>query len=264
VTDLRPASGLAAAELARLFTAGYEGYAVEITVDEATFVLMVDAYDIDLDRSRVAFRDGEAVGIALLAVRGDAAWIGGLGVVASARRQGLGRLLMDAVLREARTAGLAAVGLEVLEQNAPAIALYDRLGFRTTRSLEVWSLEEPVGVSDAVAVGVAGAHAWIRAHRQTPEPWQRADGSVANLSGVEALALGEEGAVLLRVSGGRVSVLQLGATGGRAARELLAGARACGESLTFLNVPEGDVASGALRELGGRITARQLEMTRRP
>jgi hypothetical protein len=59
-------------------------------------------------------------------------------------------------------------------------------------------------------------------------------------------------------------VLQLGAVGERAARDLLAGARARGDSLSFLNVPEGDPASAALHALGGRLTTRQLEMARRP
>jgi ribosomal protein S18 acetylase RimI-like enzyme len=262
--DLRPASGLPLPDLAELFTAGYEGYAVPIRVDEAALSSMVDAYDIDLGRSRVALRDGEPVGLALLAVRGDAGWIGGLGVVAPERRHGVGRMLMEAVLGEARQAGLESVGLEVMEPNAPAIALYEQLGFEATRRLEVWTLDDPAGASDAVSVDVEHAHAWIRKHRRGPEPWQRADGSVASLAGVEAVALRDEGAVLLRVSDRRVSVLQLGAVGERAARDLLAGARARGDSLSFLNVPEGDPASAALQALGGRLTTRQLEMARRP
>ena len=46
------------------------------------------------------------------------------------RRQGLGWQLMDAVLRELHAQRAEALFLEVDETNAPAIALYRRLGFR--------------------------------------------------------------------------------------------------------------------------------------
>jgi ribosomal-protein-alanine N-acetyltransferase len=48
----------------------------------------------------------------------------------SHRRQGIGWLLMDAVLRELHGQRAEALFLEVDETNAPAIALYRRLGFR--------------------------------------------------------------------------------------------------------------------------------------
>ena len=52
-------------------------------------------------------------------------------VVARAlRRSGLGWKLMDAVLRELHAARAQALFLEVDESNAPALALYRRLGFR--------------------------------------------------------------------------------------------------------------------------------------
>ena len=51
--------------------------------------------------------------------------------VARARRgYGIGRQLMDAVLRELHAARAEALFLEVDETNGPAIALYRRLGFR--------------------------------------------------------------------------------------------------------------------------------------
>jgi len=51
-------------------------------------------------------------------------------VARALRRRGIGRLLMDAVLRTLHAERVEALFLEVDENNEPAIALYRRLGFR--------------------------------------------------------------------------------------------------------------------------------------
>jgi ribosomal-protein-alanine N-acetyltransferase len=52
-----------------------------------------------------------------------------IAVARAHRRRGLGRLLMDAVLRDLHSTRTEALFLEVDEKNVPAIALYRRLGF---------------------------------------------------------------------------------------------------------------------------------------
>jgi ribosomal protein S18 acetylase RimI-like enzyme len=240
-----PAERFDLAGLAALFNAGYEEYFVPLHVDEAALAYMVDAWDIDLARSRVALRDDEPVGIVNLGVRGDRGWIGGLGVVPSERRNGIGRALMEAVLAEAP----AHVTLEVLEQNEPAIRLYEELGFTRTRVLEIWSLTADVPAvearsSEAQPLGQAGL------------PWQRADESLpGEFERVEV----DGAAALIRVTGPRVGIAQLDARDADAAAELLAAARARGESVHFMNVPETDPASAAFRRLGGTLDLRQFE-----
>ena len=44
-----------------LFNAAYEGYVIPFRLDEAILRFMVDAYDLDLYSSRVAFSGDEAV-----------------------------------------------------------------------------------------------------------------------------------------------------------------------------------------------------------
>ena len=254
--EFAPASSLSADRLAALFTAGYEDYYVPVQVDEAALGFMVRAFDLDLGASRIALRDGEPVGFCMLGLRGDEAWIGGLGVVVAERRGGLGARLMDAVLDEARARSVREVRLEVIVENDRAIPLYERLGFEHTRLLEVWSLAGAEGSAREIAAD--DAHAVIRDLRRTREPWQRDDATLAHLddlTGLEAAG----GAALVRVSNGRVSLLQL-AGSGEALRELLAMARSLGESLSLLNLPEDDPAAAAFAELGGTVAVRQHEM----
>jgi GNAT superfamily N-acetyltransferase len=230
---LIPADQLSYAELAELFTRGYEGYFTPVQVDEAAMGHMIDTWDIDLARSRVA----PAAGLCNLAIRGDRGWIGGIAVVPEVRRRGIGRVLMEAVLELAPPT----VTLEVIEQNEPAIGLYESLGFERTRILEVWSLP-PVPVREARPVDA-------RPLGQGGLPWQREDGSLP--PDYERLEV-DGGAILLR-SG---NVLQLDARDESAAVDLLSR----GVQLQYVNVPEGDVASSALRHLGGDLRLRQFEM----
>ena len=174
-------------QIAAVFNAGYEGYFVPMHVDAAALGPMLALWDVDLARSRVALRDGEPIGLVNLGVRGDDGWIGGLAVVPAERRRGVGRALMEAVLAGAPTR----VTLEVLEQNEPAIRLYEQLGFTRTRVLEIWSLA-------AELPSRRGSE-----HRGAPArsgglPWQRADASLPD--GCERIEV-DGAAALIRVNG---------------------------------------------------------------
>ncbi len=79
--ELRPSAELTRRELAELFTAAYEDYYVPFEVDEARLAHMVDAFDLALDRSLVAWDGDTPVGLANLGLRGQRTWLGGVGVV---------------------------------------------------------------------------------------------------------------------------------------------------------------------------------------
>jgi len=229
---LVPSDRYSLAELAELFTRGYEGYFVPMHFDEPTLRYMVEAWDIDLSRSRVA----PDAGLANLAIRGDRGWIGGIAVVPEQRRGGVGRALMEAVLELAPSTVL----LEVIEANEPAVKLYESLGFEKTRVLEVWRVEADEVPAERAARSTLG---------QTDLPWQREDASLpADYERVEV----DGGAMIFR--GG--TVFQLEARDEDAAAALLSR----GTVLNYVNVPEGDVAIGALERLGGELRLKQFEM----
>jgi ribosomal protein S18 acetylase RimI-like enzyme len=255
--ELRTASSVSDEDLAALFTAAYEGYLVPFNVDVDGLRLLTAAFDIDREASRVALRNGELVGLANLAVRGPDAWIGGVGVVPAERRRGTGRALMDAVHDQARARDVEHVWLEVIVENTGAVALYEQLDYAHVRDVEVWSVPGG-GAPVATTSDRSEAQAWIREHRTEREPWQRADASLEKV--VDAVGLAVDGAAaIVRVAGGRVSVLQL-AGELEPLTVLLSAARTLGDPLGMLNLPVGHPAAAALESLGGRVDIRQHEM----
>jgi GNAT superfamily N-acetyltransferase len=248
--DLRPATSLPLPERVALFNAGYEGYVVPMHLDETGLTTMQETLDIDLDASRVAFRDGEPVGFANLAVRGDEGWLGGVGVVLSARRSGIGRVLMDAIHEQARERGLKRVWLEVIVENTGAFALYEKLGYRTTQDVEVWSLPGEDGEPEGREVAPEEAKALIPAKH---EPWQRADATVAHYDDVRGWVT-DTGAMLFRVRGAAQLLQYAGDP-----EPLMRALRTFGNA-HVLNLPADDPAGAVLRELGGTVPVRQHEM----
>jgi GNAT superfamily N-acetyltransferase len=248
--DLRPASSLSPGKRAELFTAAYEGYVMPFQIDEAALLWMQEKFDFDLDASRVAYPDGEPVGLANLAVRGADAWIGGVGVVASARRSGVGETLMRAVHDEARSLGVERVWLEVIDTNVGARALYEKLGYEVVQDVEVWTLPAAEGVPPGREVPAAEAKAQLPDRH---EPWQRADGTLSHYDDVRGLVT-ESGAMLFCVR----STAQLQQYAGEP-EPLLRALRTFGD-VYILNLPAEDPAAPVLRELGGSVVVRQHEM----
>jgi GNAT superfamily N-acetyltransferase len=252
--EIQSARSLPPAERAELFNAAYEGYFVPFHVDVAALEFMDGAFDLDLDASRIAYRDREPVGLGNLGVRGEDAWIGGVGVVAAARRSGIGEALMRALHAQARERDVRRVWLEVIVENTGAFALYEKLGYRTVRDVEVWSL--PAGEEDTEAareVPAAEAQARIRELGSARAPWQRADETIANYGDARGLAT-DDGAALFRTAGA-VQLLQVAGE----SEPLLRFLRGLG-AVSVLNVPEDDPVAPTLRSLGATAVIRQHEM----
>lgn len=82
--------------------------------------------------------DGAPVAIGGSAVEGDWAGVFGMRTLAAHRRQGLAQDIVAALMAGARAAGATKSYLQVEAPNAPAIALYERFGFRTVFAYSYW------------------------------------------------------------------------------------------------------------------------------
>jgi hypothetical protein len=158
---------------------------------------------------------------------------------------------MDALHEQAVARRVRRVLLEVIVENTGAFALYEQLGYRVVRDLEVWILREEVEpATDVELVSLDVASTRIPAER---EPWQRADASIP--ADAQALAH-EDGAAIFRATPAIVQLLQIG---GDRSGDLVAGLRRYGP-VSALNLPAGGAAAQAFAELGGTMAVRQHEM----
>lgn len=121
----------------------------------------VDVYDIDLGASVVALDSSEILGLCMLGLRADRAWITRLGVLPTSRRHGAGQAMMEYEIGQAIGRGVSAIYLEVITGNAPAYRLFTRLGFEDTRSLLV--LRRPPSPSSAPDVPANATYRWLAA-----------------------------------------------------------------------------------------------------
>lgn len=118
------ASELELPALVELFNAAYSDYLVALQLNEAGLGEHLNAHDIDLAGSYLVV-DEVPVSFALIARRGSAGWLGGMGTGPGYRRRGLGeRALMAGLENAARQRGRA-IWLEVIDANKPAIRLYE-------------------------------------------------------------------------------------------------------------------------------------------
>lgn len=173
---------------AEVFNRGFSDYLVRISATPATLLQMARTDSVDLTLSRVVVRDGVPVGAALIARRGWTSRLAGMALVPEARRQGVGREVMTRLLDEARVRSDRSMVLEVIEQNAPAVALYEACGFTKVRRLVGFSRPaegEPSteGAGPALEeVDLRSLGAAVTRHGWPDLPWQLSGESLAHLT----------------------------------------------------------------------------------
>ncbi len=94
--------------------------------------------------ARVGEREGRIVAYGVLMLAPGEAQLLNLSVVPDARRQGLGRALLELFVADARRLGAEQMFLEVRASNVPAIALYEAAGFaRVGRRADYYPDRDP-------------------------------------------------------------------------------------------------------------------------
>lgn len=136
--EIVPASQFSFEQLTKAYNRTRVDYLVPMPMNEARLREYVHVYDVDLDASCVALDEEEMIlGLGMLGIRNHRAWVTRLGVLPYSRRLGTGGAITAKLLQEAEKKGLGSVWLEIIQGNAPALSLFDKLGFCAQRELIV-------------------------------------------------------------------------------------------------------------------------------
>lgn len=133
--ELNPASRFSLQELTDLYNRTRVDYLVPMPMNAGRLAEYIHDYDVDLARSFVAREPGgQALGLGMLGVRTQRAWITRLGVLTVCRRGGIGAALVDAMLATACDLYQEEVHLEVIKNNEPAYGLFLKKGFHNAQT----------------------------------------------------------------------------------------------------------------------------------
>jgi len=149
--QLVPASHFTLEQLVEAYNHTRVDYMVPMPMNAARLAEYIHVYDVDMEQSVVAV-DGERVlGLAMLGVRPDRAWVTRLGVLPNRRRRGVGEALLLYLLAASDRLGISLVTLDVIKGNLPAHTLFVKWGFHETREMII--LRRPPGPPQHTAAG---------------------------------------------------------------------------------------------------------------
>jgi GNAT superfamily N-acetyltransferase len=182
--DTVAASNYSLPDLVRFLNQGFEGYFVPIQIQLFDFLAMLRKDGIDLTISRVLIADDQPCGVALIARRGWTSRLAAMGIAKERRGQGAGSWFIKQLIEEAYQRGEREMSLEVIEQNEPAVRLYQKSGFQTVRRLiglirkDAEEIEmEPLQEIDLREMGCL-----ISQHGLADLPWQLSGDSIAQMN----------------------------------------------------------------------------------
>lgn len=135
--ELVPATQFSLEELTDAYNQSRVDYIVPMPMNAARLDEYIHYYDVDLSASWVAMRGRVKLGLAMLGVRDERAWITRMGVLPDGRRQGIGGALMERLMKSAVERELDVIWLEVIKENALGHRLFLKYGFKETRELVV-------------------------------------------------------------------------------------------------------------------------------
>ena len=191
---LIPVSQFTDEQLAAIYNQTRVDYMVPMPMNAARLAEYIKTYDISREHSLVAqTHDGEMLGVNMLGLREDRAWITRLGVIPNTRRHGVGRVLMESLMQKAANLSIDFVMLEVIKNNTPAHQLFLKLGFYEVGELLVLRRSpltpavDPI-VADAERLDRTDSLVLVGRDRGT-QPWTNQSESLFNAFEVSGLRL---------------------------------------------------------------------------
>jgi len=260
-------------ELVAVYNQGRVDYIVPMPMNAARLREYVHNYDVDLERSAVAMKGNQPLGLSMLGVRPDRTWVTRLGVDPTKRRHGVGRLLMGHMVAQSRLLGVSHIVLEVIKNNVPAHRLFRKFGFQEVRELLI--VRRPPGppageVGDYTTQVLDCRQAVELLHQRKSIPsWLDERESLENAGGLEALRLeseaGDRGWLVYQKTTFQLSRLVLQTEAGDPRRVALMLLHALHTQYPTVdtkseNLPPDDPHWPAMQEMGYLESFRRIEM----
>jgi GNAT superfamily N-acetyltransferase len=172
-------------ELAELFSSTYVDYFFPVNMNREMLSWIVGTQSIDLAASRSVRAGGREVGFIFIASRGLSRRVAAMGVLPDFRGQGIGRAIIEETVGAARREGYRRMLLEVIEDNAVAMALYRSLGFEGRRVLVSYDRpaqeSEPETQDELTEIDPREVARAIVHEGEGDLPWQRSGESMFNI-----------------------------------------------------------------------------------
>lgn len=144
--QIKPLSITPVEQIHEAFIDAFSEYEVKLDMPLEKLVEMMLTRDLNPDFSVGCFDGDMLVGFILTGYREIAGqkvcYDGGTGVIKAYQRKGIGEMLLKELLLILREKQINRFVLEVLENNTPAIKLYEKHGFAKTRKLECFEIEK--------------------------------------------------------------------------------------------------------------------------
>jgi ribosomal protein S18 acetylase RimI-like enzyme len=258
--QIRSLGGVSWDDIASTFTEAFSDYAVSMPMTGDSLAAMQRRRGYVAELSFAAYDGPRMIGFVLTCLEGDRAYNSGTGVVPSHRRTGVARELLEAVIASTRASTYV---LEVLEENARAIAFYASTRFVETRRMQCWTFGHKGPPLPEIA---SPDLAEIAAHAETPLSWQNSLASLRRAREPHVVLGDERGAAVVFPGSGDLPLLTVARQHPRRGlgRRLLGAAAALSaRPLRVLNIDDRAVEIAAfLDTVGATRFVRQLEMVR--
>jgi GNAT superfamily N-acetyltransferase len=136
-------------EAISLWNESWKHYFSDMTMDLSRFLQKVAGEGISLENSVVAVYEGRLAGFVLNSFRTingvQYAWNGGTAIAPDFRGMGIGKKLMSATLDIYQEQNVDKAWLEAIQNNEPAIKLYEKMGYETFEELTFLQHEGVIG-----------------------------------------------------------------------------------------------------------------------
>ncbi|MBN2045621.1 MAG: GNAT family N-acetyltransferase [Anaerolineales bacterium] len=133
--SLIAASQFTTAELTNIYNLSRIGYLIPMQMRTQELENYMRLYQINLTHSLVAVRDGNPVGLGMLAIREGRSWITRLGIYPNQRGRQIGFKLIEGLLENSDKLMIETMTLEIITDNHPAHKLFLRFNFMERRKL---------------------------------------------------------------------------------------------------------------------------------